>query len=85
MTDLELKTMVQDVLGSIAPEADFAALRGDDDLRETLDLDSMDFLNFIIALHERTGAEIPEADYPELFTLDGTIAYLKAHAGKAEP
>jgi acyl carrier protein len=45
-------------------------------LRDELDLGSMDFLNFIAALHERTTIGIPEADYPELFALDGAAGYL---------
>jgi len=45
-------------------------------LREELDLDSMDFLNFIAALHRQTKRDIPEVDYPKLFTLDGAMAYL---------
>ena len=69
-------SMLCEILGSIAPEADFAILSGSEDLREALDLDSMDFLNFVIALHERTGIDIPESDYPKLRTLDGAIAYL---------
>lgn len=77
MTDKELRALVLEILGDIAPEADLASLKAEDDLRETLDLDSMDFLNFVIALHERTGATIPEADYPKLFTLDGAVAYLR--------
>ena len=77
MTDAELKALTLEILGNIAPESDPASLEGDEDLRETLDLDSMDFLNFVIALHEHTGIDIPEADYPKLFTLDGTIAYLR--------
>lgn len=77
MSDAEIKTMIFDVLGSIAPEADLAALAGPEDLRETLDLDSMDFLNFVAGLHQRTGRDIPEADYPKLFTLEGAIAYLR--------
>ncbi len=64
------------MIGGIAPEADCATLAGDEDLREALDLDSMDFMNFVVALHERTGIDIPEADYPQLHTLDGAIAYL---------
>ena len=70
------KSMICEILGSIAPEADFSTVSGSEDLREALDLDSMDFLNFIIALHERTGVDIPEADYPKLRTIDGAIAYL---------
>jgi acyl carrier protein len=47
-------------------------------LREQLDLDSMDFLNFVIGVHKRLGGEIPEADYPKLASLDGAMAYLRA-------
>ncbi len=53
----------------------------DADLRETLDLDPMDFMNLVIGLHERTGVDIPDADYPQLFTLDGAVAYLAAKGG----
>jgi acyl carrier protein len=77
MTEAEIKSMIYDVLGGIAPEADLRALAGGEDLREALDLDSMDFMNFVVALHERTGLDIPEADYRRLRTLDGAIAYLR--------
>jgi acyl carrier protein len=77
MTAAEIKAMIYDVLGGIAPEADPSTVAGDEDLREALDLDSMDFLNFVVALHERTGIDIPEADYPRLQTLDGVIAYFE--------
>ena len=70
------KSTICEILSAIAPEADFSSVAGGEDLREALDLDSMDFLNFIIALHERTGVDIPEADYPKLRTIDGAIAYL---------
>ena len=45
-------------------------------MRDELDLDSMDFLNFIAGLHERAGIDIPEAEYPKLFTLDGAVSWL---------
>ncbi len=77
MNEAEIKAVVLELLGNIAPEADFSHLAGDADLREELDLDSMDFLNFIIALHERMGIDIPEADYPRLFTLNGAVSYLR--------
>jgi len=76
MTEAEIKSMIYEALGGIAPEADLDAVAGGEDLREALDLDSMDFMNFVVALHERTGRDIPEADYPRLRTLDGAIAYL---------
>ncbi len=72
----EAKRLIFDVLLGIAPEADLDALPGKAQMREELDLDSMDFLNFVAALHERTRIDIPEADYPKLFTLDGAVAYL---------
>ena len=43
-----------------------------------MDIDSMDFLNFITAIHHRLGIDIPEIEYPKLFTLDGAIAYIDA-------
>ncbi|MCC5793258.1 MAG: acyl carrier protein [Chromatiales bacterium] len=72
-------TLIREILAGIAPEAADCDIPGDADVREALDLDSMDFLNFIIALHEQTGVDIPETDYPQLFTLDGAIAYLGQH------
>jgi acyl carrier protein len=77
MNEAEARALIFDVLGRIAPEADLMSLRGNAVLRDELDLDSMDFLNFITALHDRTKLDIPEADYPKLFTLDGAIAYLR--------
>jgi acyl carrier protein len=76
MKDTETRTVIFDILAGIAPEADPASIAGDEDLREALDLDSMDFMNFVVALHERTGIDIPEADYPKLRTLNGAINYL---------
>ena len=76
MNPTQAKSLIIDVLSAIAPEADFVTLPGKAQLRDELDLDSMDFLNFITALHERTQIDIPEADYPTLFTLDGAVGYL---------
>jgi acyl carrier protein len=72
------EAVLRDVIAGVAPEADLGALDPKADLREALDIDSMDFLNVMIALHKRLGVEIPEADYPKLFTFDGAIAYLSA-------
>ncbi len=76
MTRDDAKTAIWEILAGVAPEADPATVAGDEDLREALDLDSMDFMNFVVALHERTGIDIPEADYPKLRTLDAAVAYL---------
>ena len=63
-------------LAGIAPEADLASVGQDEDLREALDLDSMDFSNFVVALSQGAGVDIPEADTPRLRTLRGIAAYL---------
>ena len=76
MTPEDIRKLALDLLGGIAPEADLSALGGNDELREVLDIDSMDFLNFIAALHKATGIDIPEADYRQLFTLAGIVRYL---------
>ena len=76
MNEANLKKVLTDAILEIAPEADFETLDPQDELREQLDLDSMDFLNVMIALHEKLAIDIPEADYPKLFTLNDAIAYL---------
>ncbi len=78
MTRDETMAILAEVLAGIAPEADLATVREDEELREVLDLDSMDFQNLVIGLHERTRAPIPEADYPRLFTLAGIVDYFAA-------
>jgi acyl carrier protein len=78
MTADALRSVIVGALTRIAPEIDPAAIRSGVGFRDQLDLDSMDFLNFVLALHEKLGVEIPEADYPRLYTLDGAIAYLAA-------
>ena len=76
MTAAEIKDTVLRMLGEIAPEADLAALEPDLDFREQLDLDSMDVLNFVIAVDQELGVGIPESDYPRVLTLDGFVSYL---------
>ena len=83
MSEQELRQTIIEVLCEIAPEIDPDAVPSDKDLREELDLDSMDFLNVLIALHERLGVDIPEADAPQLVTLDGGVAYLQSKLADA--
>lgn len=77
MTNDELRAAVIDELGNIAPETDAATIDPNDDLREALDIDSLDFLNFLAALHERLGINVPERDYAKLLTVNGAVAYLE--------
>jgi acyl carrier protein len=84
MTRDQIKAVVFQTLGSIAPEADLYQIKPDVPLRDQLDIDSMDFLNFVIGLHKELNVEIPEADYPELATLNGCVAYLRRIEDKAQ-
>ena len=77
MREEQLKAIVLETLQEMAPEMDPNAVSPDEDLRRALDIDSFDFLNVIIALHEKLGVEIPEADYGRLNTLSGMLAYLR--------
>jgi acyl carrier protein len=72
----QVKDTVLRLLGEIAPEADLAGLKPDLSFRDQLDLDSMDFLNFVISLHKTFGVDIPESDYPKYATLKGCVEHL---------
>lgn len=74
----EVRALVVQELRRIAPELEEGELVPAKPLREQVDLDSMDWLNFIVALHERFKVEIPESDYARLGTLEETVAYLSA-------
>ena len=78
MTPDDVSTRVLDALLRVAPEIERASVRPDAVLRDEYDLDSMDFLNFVIGLHEAFGIDIPESDYPALTTLAGCLRYLRA-------
>lgn len=78
MTATEIESAVKDALHRIAPEADLSALDANADLRETLDIDSFDFLNLLVALHARFGVDIPESEYGRVRTLRGLASYLAA-------
>ena len=85
MNEREIRTVVLDVLGTVAPEAREVEIRPEVNFREQLDFDSLDFLNFAIALTKRLGVEIPESDYPKLSSLGGCVTYLAPRlAAKAE-
>ncbi len=81
MTPEEIRQAVLQALSDIAPEADPAAIRTDLSLRDQLDIDSMDSLNFLIAVHEQLQVDIPEADWAHLQTIDELVEYIRGRAG----
>ena len=81
MTQRDLRTVVLDVLGEIAPEADLESIDPETDFVDQLEIDSMDQLNLMIGLHDALGIDIPEADYHALSSLRGSIEYLERRLG----
>jgi acyl carrier protein len=75
MSDSEIRAVVLSTLRSIAPEIEDGELKADRPLRGQVDLDSMDWLNFLLGLHEKLRIDIPESDYGRLVTLDDIVAY----------
>jgi len=83
MSGIDIRKIVQEEINNIAPEVDLATIDPAADLREAIDIDSIDFLNLVTALHHRTGIEIPEVDNPKLVTMTGLISYLEARLKSA--
>jgi acyl carrier protein len=81
MTAEDIRKTVVDALTRVAPEIDPSSIEPGASFRDQLDLDSMDFLNFVLAVHDRLGVEIPEADYQRLSTLESAVSYLAARLG----
>lgn len=78
MSDDVIRATILQCLSVVAPEVDSAQLRSDIILRDQLDLDSIDLLNFFISLHKQFKIEIPEQDYGHLLTLAGCQKYIRA-------
>lgn len=76
---VDIAQTVRAVLSQIAPNADVDHADPDESLQEQLELDSMDFLNFVTELHERLGVDVPERDYPKLDSVAGAVGYLEHH------
>ena len=77
MNEEEIKEIVFQLLKKIAPDTEPSELQPDENIRETLNIDSFDSLQFIVALNEKTGIEIPEEDYGKIATLQALTAYIK--------
>jgi acyl carrier protein len=76
VNELQIRSGVVEAIKAIAPEVEEGELAADRPLREQVDLDSMDWLNVLVGLHERFGVDIPEADYAKLTTLNAIVGYL---------
>ena len=74
----QIKQKIMAALGTVAPELELSELDPGLNFRDQIDFDSMDFLNFAIKLHKTFGIDIPETDYPKLYSLNGCIRYFSS-------
>jgi acyl carrier protein len=72
----DARDLLARLLRTIAPEVDLTGADPQASMQDELDLDSMDFLNLVTALHNETGIDVPERDYPRLSTVNGFVAYV---------
>jgi acyl carrier protein len=79
VNDDELEQAVRRALADVAPDVDAESVGTDADFHDDLGLDSMDALNLAIALHEATGIDIPEVDYPRITSIATCVAYVRGH------
>jgi acyl carrier protein len=85
MNDHDILLAIERAISAVAPEADLKALPPDADLRRELDLDSMDFLNFVIRLHDALGIDIAEKEYGRMRTLGDCLALVAEKVRAAKP
>lgn len=81
MTRADVRDKVMQALASVAPEVGAASLQPNTPLRDQVDIDSMDFLRFVMELNRQLGVEVPESDYQKLATLTGAVDYVAAQLG----
>lgn len=80
LTRQALRALLLDVIDAVAPGSVPDPIDDDADIREQMDLDSMDLLNVIAAVHERTGIDVPDSDVEEMTTVNKAISYLSQHS-----
>lgn len=82
---MDSREIVLAAIMKVAPEVDPSTLPGDVDFREEADLDSMDFIGIVTAVHEATGIEVPEIDYPRITSVDAFASYLSTRVRTQPP
>ena len=77
MNRQQIETLIKRALFAVAPDLEGVEIDAGETFREQFEIDSMDFLNFVVGLAKATGLDIPEADYPRLQSLDDCVQYLE--------
>ena len=83
MTESDIRQIVRQALSNVAPEVDLESIDPGKNLRDQIDIDSVDFLNFVIGLHKELNIDIPDADVAKLSTLNGCVTYLSIKMNQA--
>jgi acyl carrier protein len=81
MTKQEIRDAIMTSLHSVAPEIELDEIDPAKPIGPQMDVDSIDFLNVLMGIHEKTGVDIPERDYPKVQTIDDTVEYVAARVG----
>lgn len=81
MNELELEARIRAALYAVAPDLEGQPIDPDARYRDQFEIDSMDFLRFLVELNKVTGVQVAESDYPRLETLAGGVAYLRERLG----
>ena len=77
MTPAEIRDAVLDILATINPDEDLSSLDDEQEFRDQLEMDSMDFLDIVMELRKRYRVQVPEEDYEHLVSMAKTVAYLE--------
>ncbi len=81
MTQDEIRAAFLDELVNVAPDIDPMTVAVDDHLQDDLELDSMDILNLVTALHTRFGVDVAEAEYGQIATLASAVPFIAERLG----
>ena len=73
----EIREKILTVLARVIPELEPGLLNDERAIRDQLDVDSMDMLNFVIGLSQAFALPIPEADYKRIATVKALVDYLE--------
>ena len=80
MTPERARELIETTLLDIVPDADLTAMLPDADIRDHLELDSLDFLELVERLGKRAGFRIDEEDYGALRTMNDAVRFLTVRA-----
>ena len=76
----KVEAMIRSTLGEVLPDQDISAVPGDANLVDSLGVDSLDLIEFVLELERRTGARVADEDLKRLTSIDAVVDYVCASA-----